>query len=313
MYKQEKVAKCEDCGEWYLKSEGHTCSGKDEPKESIMLDKQVLEKWGKQLFAICMKGKEWGDTKYDLNRYEKAAKISGDIKDYWSENEGGTLTIAKETISSWASDLTDIAEDGLKYSDDTYDIERYSSILEIGENLKQSLGPKSSKWNLEAVQKGDAEERDIHFISDREIVPEMIGMIERAEDQIMIASPWIWGTGGIGGIVDKLEEVHNEKGVKVRILVRRPRAGSESSHRETVRGLHKRGFQIETEDLLHAKMLIVDNSEIYIGSANLVETSASRNLEVGICTKETATVRDAVMYFENVFADAFSSRFESKS
>ncbi|MGV9170697.1 MAG: hypothetical protein ACOC38_12245 [Promethearchaeia archaeon] len=85
MYKQGKVAKCENCGEWYLKSGGHRYSEDERTKDSIMLDKEVLEKWSKQLFAICMKGKEWSDTKYDISRYEKALSISGDIQEYWKK------------------------------------------------------------------------------------------------------------------------------------------------------------------------------------------------------------------------------------
>ncbi|MGV9170695.1 MAG: phospholipase D-like domain-containing protein [Promethearchaeia archaeon] len=114
-------------------------------------------------------------------------------------------------------------------------------------------------------------------------------------------------------IEDALDSVRKDRGVIIRILTRRAKAKIESSHKKSMRRLSESGFLIETEDLSHAKMLIVDGNELYIGLANLVETTASRNLEVGICTSDPATVRDAAVYFENKYEKARSSRFDASS
>jgi len=101
-----------------------------------------------------------------------------------------------------------------------------------------------------------------------------------------------------------------ERNVLVKIIVRRPEPGEDREHRETVRGLQKRGFIVETNDLLHAKMVLVDNKEVYIGSANLVKKSIEQNLEVGILTSDTGAVSKALEYFEEAFQKAFDMRFE---
>ncbi|MFW9807597.1 MAG: phospholipase D-like domain-containing protein, partial [Candidatus Thorarchaeota archaeon] len=58
------------------------------------------------------------------------------------------------------------------------------------------------------------------------------------------------------------------------------------------------------------KIVLVDNKELYIGSANLSGTSMKRNLEAGICTTDPRTVAQARVYFDEMFTEAFESRFK---
>ena len=57
------------------------------------------------------------------------------------------------------------------------------------------------------------------------------------------------------------------------------------------------------------KIVIVDDKERYIGSANLVASSMEINLEAGICTSDPRTVSQALVYFEDAFSEAFENRF----
>jgi phosphatidylserine/phosphatidylglycerophosphate/cardiolipin synthase-like enzyme len=83
---------------------------------------------------------------------------------------------------------------------------------------------------------------------------------------------------------------------------------SDDLHKQQIRTLHKLGFQIELEGLLHAKLLLVDDSELLIGSANLVATSMKRNYEVALWTNHHKTVQDAKVYFTELMDDIFTRK-----
>ena len=74
--------------------------------------------------------------------------------------------------------------------------------------------------------------------------------------------------------------------------------------------INKLGFQIEHDEKVHAKLLLIDDTELLIGSANLVGTSMIRNHEVALCTNHPKTVRDATNYFNDLINEIFSKRFD---
>jgi phosphatidylserine/phosphatidylglycerophosphate/cardiolipin synthase-like enzyme len=51
-------------------------------------------------------------------------------------------------------------------------------------------------------------------------------------------------------------------------------------------------------------MVIIDGQELFLGSANLSGKSLSFNLEVGIHTTDPAIVKDASLYFQEIFQKA---------
>jgi phosphatidylserine/phosphatidylglycerophosphate/cardiolipin synthase-like enzyme len=198
--------------------------------------------------------------------------------------------------------LSQLGLGGLYYSDDTFDIRRYSDILGVADEMYEQV--ESYSMDLDEIPEPESASSDVSFVKDREILPRLLDMISKAETTILIASPWIWG---IKELEDKLTEVKEKKNVSVRILTRRE--GDDAYHGETIRGFHKRKFIIETADHLHAKIVIVDDKELFIGSANLVAPSMNRNLEAGICTSDPRTVSQALVYFEQAFSEAFEARF----
>ena len=70
------------------------------------------------------------------------------------------------------------------------------------------------------------------------------------------------------------------------------------------------GCEIDFDDELHAKIVLIDDKELYIGSANLVATSLERNKEAGIYTNNRDTVLDAGDYLSNAFDEAFRKRLQ---
>jgi hypothetical protein len=303
MRDQGLVVKCKECGKWYLKAEGCSrCKQEERDTSEIMFERGLLEQWGKKLYAIFKMGEEYAATDYDMDRYHRVQQVSGELHELWKDTDKKVLYIPQKQLENWSKELDKIAEDGLHYSDDSYDIGRYSDILGIAEEIREQI--RSYSMDLDDIPESESLSSDVSFVKDREILPKLLDMIDKAEQTILIASPWIWG---IKELEDKLTEIKESRNVTIRILTRR--AGDDAHHEETIRGFHKRRFSIETADHLHAKLVIVDDKILYIGSANLVEPSMNRNLEAGICTNDRRTVSQALAYFDNAFSEAFNQRF----
>jgi phosphatidylserine/phosphatidylglycerophosphate/cardiolipin synthase-like enzyme len=92
-----------------------------------------------------------------------------------------------------------------------------------------------------------------------------------------------------------------KQGVSVSIV-------KETEHRTSVTHLNKLVFHVEKYERLHAKMLIIDDSEAYIGSANFIRSSED-NAEAGICTTDSHIVTDAMLYFEDKWDEAIERKW----
>ncbi|MHA1965847.1 MAG: NUDIX hydrolase N-terminal domain-containing protein [Candidatus Thorarchaeota archaeon] len=305
MRDQGLVIKCKECGKWHLKAEGCSqCKHEERDSGEIMFERGLLERWGKKLFRIFKLGEKHGAKVYDLDRYDGVRRISGELHELWKDMDKKVVYIPQKLLEEWYVELDGIAQEGLHYSDDSYDIERYSDILGIAEEIHEQV--QSYSMDLDEIPEQESASSDVSFVKDREILPKLLSMIDKAEKTILIASPWI---KGITEIEDELAQV-KERNVSIRILTRRE--GDDLYHGETIRGFHKRGFVIEIANHLHAKIVLIDNKELYIGSANLSGTSMKRNLEAGICTTDPRTVSQARVYFDEVFTEAFESRFSDE-
>lgn len=295
-----EVVKCPDCSKYHLKDEDCLVCAESNAGQ-VRIETIVVKKWGTRLFAIAMDGNKYGHTDYDLKRYETILAVSGDMKGFWDGAAAKTLDVPTSSLDDWANSLRQVADAGLKKSDDTYDIGRYSDILEVAEEItEESL---SYSAVVKERPRKAAKVAPITFVSDHEIAPALIGMIDKAQKRILIASPWV---RGIDNIVDKLTEAH-ERGVTVKVLVRKSERESKG-WTEDLRRLHKKEFHVEAADFLHVKMLLVDGSQLYIGSANLLETSMERNREAGILTTDSDTLDKAARYFDSLFLEAFDTR-----
>ena len=155
------------------------------------------------------------------------------------------------------------------------------------------------------TEKAKKTKGDVVFVSDEKTAPLIKDMLSRTKDSVLIASPWMWG---IEDIVQRLERLKKDR-VDINVLTRRSKE-DDVAHEETVTQIHGLGCRIETDDELHAKIVLVDDSELYIGSANLVETSMERNKEAGIWTDDPVTVADAKEYLAEAFDTAFRKRLQ---
>jgi len=302
MFQRGEVVKCPDCGRYRLKDEDCAVCGNEPHPDIIRIETDVVKHWGTKLYAIAMAGKKYGHTDYDVDRYEKLLTVSGEMKEFWDGAGSKTVDVPAKALEEWAESLRKDASFGLEKSDDSYDIERYNDILEVSDEMTEESISYSAVAEEQPRRK--AKPAPITFVADYEIAPALIGMIEKAQKRILIASPWI---EGINDIIDKLSEAIAERNVRVKVLVRKSEADSKGWN-ETLRRLHKREFYVEAADFLHAKMVLVDGSQLYIGSANLIETSMSRNREAGILTTDPDTVDKAARYFNDLFSEAFDSR-----
>ena len=60
------------------------------------------------------------------------------------------------------------------------------------------------------------------------------------------------------------------------------------------------GRYFKTEELLHARLYIVDN-EVLISSADITPEQLEKEFNVGIWTKDEETVEKATKFFENIW------------
>ncbi len=308
MFKKGEVIRCPKCKTYCFKSEGcPTCgSSHGETKDSeVAIRVTLLEKWGKRLYGHGMKGIGNPPTDWDNERYENVLEISSEMKDIWdSKPPPATIVyVESEGLLQWSDILWNIAEKGLEHADESYDIERYLGIQEISEDLEGFI--ESYKMEIES-EPSLTVSHDIRFVADRDIPDAWTQMIKTAEDRIYIASPWIYGVDQFFTVLSEAKE----KRIIVKILVRPPEAGKESEHKMTVRRLNQSGFHVEAYEKLHAKMIVVDDKEVYIGSANMIPTSVHENPEVGICTIEKSTVSEAMLYFEDKWEEAIARKWE---
>ncbi|ELZ43374.1 Phospholipase D Active site motif domain protein [Halorubrum coriense DSM 10284] len=138
-----------------------------------------------------------------------------------------------------------------------------------------------------------------------------------AEETVRLANPYF---DSEESILDDLASLP-KRGVDTRILTRETsdpdpqltrslnkiyRLSADGRDRLEVRDLYERDEQTGFQQLAtHAKIVIVDDSYCYVGSANLTRHSLSNNFEFGLLVKGDS-VGGVVSVFDNVFEHATS-------
>jgi len=312
------VNKCKECGIWFEGSED-SCTdckeGDKKAKDLVHINKKAFKQWASRLYAISQTGIKYNpDNEHDLKRYEKFKSIASQFYDLTKEEESTLISVEKNTVQKWCKLLYGESKKGLKYNPNDFDIERYNTILDIQEDLISTIEASEEDYSEIRIEtrndtKTKREKHRVDFLADREIRDEMVAMIERAEKDILIASPWIWESKDI---LDKLQNVADEKRVRVRILTRTAEGEKDASHKKTIVALHQCGFQIEHDFKVHSKLLLIDDKELLIGSANLVGTSLTRNYEMAVWTDNPETVMEAKMYFTDLMGEIFIKKIDKK-
>lgn len=97
------------------------------------------------------------------------------------------------------------------------------------------------------------------------------------------------------------------RGGDVRFLLHYPARRSTARHANLVFGrwLLDQGFSVRRQlgrGSLHAKMILIDDTHLFIGSHNLVRSSLENPLELSVCIYDS----DVIAQFAQVYSDYFS-------
>ena len=110
--------------------------------------------------------------------------------------------------------------------------------------------------------------------------------------QEVLISGWI-----DGAFVDLLKKLL-DNGVKVRIIAR---SSTQKGDKDAIKELKLSGAEIKTNNMVHARLLIVKDKETIISSADLKTDSMDNNREAGIYCTIPTIVRGATKFFEKVW------------
>lgn len=133
----------------------------------------------------------------------------------------------------------------------------------------------------------------------REFPKKVIPLIEQAKKSIeVIVYDWGWYPNEIG---EKIQLFNNaivrakQKGVVVKAVVLK-RLIAEILRREGI--MVKR---VESSKLLHAKLMIIDDKIVIVGSHNYTKNAFNINFEASVILRDEETTRKFKNYFENFF------------
>ncbi|MDQ3695422.1 MAG: phospholipase D-like domain-containing protein [Chloroflexota bacterium] len=129
---------------------------------------------------------------------------------------------------------------------------------------------------------------------------ELLALINRARATLDIYAEVVRDEELLGAIVAAVE-----RGVAVRLVM----SGDPGDHNAEDRTwLAAAGVQVRllSEVYIHAKMFLVDGSELFVGSQNMTATSLDQNRELGLILTESGSIERAAKVFDRDFAAARS-------
>ena len=94
----------------------------------------------------------------------------------------------------------------------------------------------------------------------------------------------------------------SRRGIKVRALV---------NMHAIVKQLRDLGIdcrKVFSKDLLHSKLIIIDDDLVVVGSHNFTASGFSKNFECSVITNDTDTVLEFVNYFEVIYSHNGNSK-----
>jgi len=143
-----------------------------------------------------------------------------------------------------------------------------------------------------------------------EILAKMKEMIKNAKKEVLLTSPHIYYTDWLTAELQPLVS----KGVKVRIITwpgyeRRQFKSVDEVFEDKKQLFTLRRFlemfpkgTVKLNDNIHSKMLIVDEKEVLITTANLTQTGLFENYEAGVYAKSEELAKKSKEYFEMIWS-----------
>jgi len=149
---------------------------------------------------------------------------------------------------------------------------------------------------------------------DGHIKDEFDNLARMSKTHLRVAIPYV--TKGGYRDLTTLMAIALEGGGKISVMFRRPetrsdislhRSFQQSYRKESALGrLRVRYMGEEGRNGLHAKVIIADEKEALVSSANLTGYAMTKNVEVGLATRSTRIVHALTVWFDTVFEAASS-------
>lgn len=135
----------------------------------------------------------------------------------------------------------------------------------------------------------------------KEIYSEILKMLRSAKKEIRIASPFI------DMLYEEIIDLKQENPtLSVKIIIR-PKKEAEGLREKIAKNvidilnIASKGNVVQS-DLIHARIIIVDDEEVLVSSADLTRDQLFDEFNAGISTRDKETVKKATDFFENIFA-----------
>ena len=128
----------------------------------------------------------------------------------------------------------------------------------------------------------------------REIRTLVQEMLARSQEAVLIASPYFDGS-----MVDPLVKLA-ERGVRVSLITRPIEEQGQKAHKEALDFVAKKGITVKFDKMIHARMVVIDEKEALVSSADLTSESLDSNREAAIHTARSNPVRKAAQFFEEL-------------
>lgn len=148
----------------------------------------------------------------------------------------------------------------------------------------------------------------------REIYEKIVEMFDRAERSVKICTPYP------DILYEKLVDLATIKKLDVKVISRPkddmsrvPDVARRRIAKSVIDILSKATQGHQTNHLVHARLIIIDNQEVLVSSADLNHDSLISQYNAGIYTRDSKTVQNACAFFDNLWNECVrSSRAERK-
>ena len=135
------------------------------------------------------------------------------------------------------------------------------------------------------------------LVSDKELYDSIVNLIKKAKNDLKISSPWIYNCDHI---LDELVAA-NRRGTKISIVMRQPNKDlGDKNYQDKLNALEKlkeAKADVIFDPYVHEKVIISDDKEMIVSSANLIGTSLTRNGESGTHTQEPKEIEKYQLRF----------------
>ena len=162
-------------------------------------------------------------------------------------------------LNYFINKLSIFVDKGLIYTSIDYDQDRYidcDMILMDMERVKEEFQQKEEKNKVEKIsEKPVIGDQITYFLSDIELAEAINKLINETTEILSICSPWI------DDIIERQNDLFELKKKKLGILLITLTAEKDSNHYKALWELKRNRSNIETNDNLHSKLIISDNSK----------------------------------------------------